>query len=213
MLDYRSSIEAPARSVLLLIPFSFQAMPWLSKHSLAMGNEQKLRFPEFWTPFESKQTRKVSLFECKSNAILDEKLHFFHWNFSGCEFSSGLVLTCITGFYSSPHLSHSQGVHEALSEVHSPHQAANWSFSTLLHNLLPVSGKSTKQNLTPYPYLHDIYSTFLQALCREYLTSHINFQASGIIQLKTKEAEERTGKAKGEIRGNLTEREREKKGK
>lgn len=138
------------------------------------------------------------------------EITFFHWNFSGREFSSGSELTCIIGFYSSPYLSHSKGVHKALREVHSPHQAANWSFSTLLHNLLPVSGKSTERNLIPYHYLHDIYSTFLQALCREYLTSHINFQVSRIIQLKTKEAEERAGKVKGEIRENLIERERQK---
>lgn len=102
-------------------------------------------------------------------------IRFFHWNFLGHEFSSGSELTYIIGFYSFPYLSHSQGVHEALREVHSPHQAANWSFSTLLHNLLPQSGNGTEQNLIPYHYLHDIYSTFLHALCGEYLTSHINF--------------------------------------
>lgn len=136
------------------------------------------------------------------------EITFFHWNSSGHEFSSRSELTRIIGFYSFPYLSHSQGVHKALREVHSPHRATNWSFSTLLHNLLPVSGKSTEQNLIPYHYLHDIYSTFLQALCREYLTSHINFQASKIIQLKTKEAEERAEKLKCEIREFLTEKEK-----
>ena len=58
--------------------------------------------------------------------------------------------------------------------------------------------------MIPYHYLPDIYSTFLQALCREYLTSHIYFQASRIVQLKTKEAEERTGTVKGGIREDLT---------
>lgn len=72
------------------------------------------------------------------------------------------------------------------------------------YNLLPERGKSTERNLIPYHYLPDIYSTFLQALCREYLTSHINFQASRILQLKTKEAEERTRIVKGGIREDLT---------
>ena len=113
-------------------------------------------------------------------------IRFFPWNFSGHEFSGGSELTYVIGFYSFPHLSHSQGVHEALREVHSPHQAANWSFGTLLHNLLPQSGKSTEQILIPYRYLHDIYSTFLQAVCREYLTSHINFRHPELYRWKQK---------------------------
>lgn len=40
-------------------------------------------------------------------------------------------------------------------------------------------------------------------LC-DYLTNHINFQAFTIVQLKTKEAEERTKKVKGGIREDLT---------
>lgn len=103
-------------------------------------------------------------------------------------------------FLSSPIPKSLPSVHEALREAHSPHQAANWSFSPLLHNLLPERGKSTERNLIPYHYLPDIFSTFLQALCREYLTSHINFQASRIVQLKTKEAKERTVTVKGRIR-------------
>lgn len=56
--------------------------------------------------------------------------------------------------------------------------------------------------MIPYHYLHDIYSTFLQALCREYLTSHINFQASSVVLLKTTEAE----KVTCAIREDLTQR-------
>lgn len=123
--------------------------------------------------------------------------YIFHWNFSGHEFSSGSELTFIIGFYSSPSLHHSQSVHEALREVRPPHQAANWSFSTLLYNILPVSDKSTERNLIPYHYLHDICSTFLQALWREYLTSYINFQASRIVQLKQRKQIQENGKGKG----------------
>lgn len=157
---------------------------------------------ELWTPSLYSQTRKVSLSECKWNTIEDEKLDF------STEISWDMTLKWIRVdmnycFYSPPCLSHFQGVHEALREVHSPHQAANWSFSALLHNLLPERGKSTERNLIPYHYLPDIYSTFLQTLCREYLTSHINFQASRIVQLKTKEAEQRTATIKAGMRESL----------
>lgn len=63
--------------------------------------------------------------------------------------------------------------------------------------------------MIPYHYLPDKYSTFLQALCREYLTSHINFQASRTAQLKTKEAEEKNRNGKGWDKGR-SEREQKK---